>query len=100
MVTVSAGGAVAWSFARSSAQVTRGVAGGGGAGSSAGGGSVGAGAGSVGGSGGDARVFVTRTGDCYHVKGCRYLASSRIAMKLEDAKAQGYRPCSVCDPPR
>lgn len=99
-VTVSPGGAVAWSFARSSAQLTRGVAGGGGSGSSAGGGSAAAGAGSVGGSGGNTRVFVTRTGDCYHVNGCRYLARSRIAMKLKDAKAKGYRPCRVCDPPR
>jgi competence protein ComEC len=99
-VTVSSGGAVAWSFARTAAQVRRGADDGGGSGSSAAGGSAAAGAGSAGGSGGDTTVFITRTGACYHVKGCRYLKSSRIAIRLEDAKAQGYRPCSVCDPPR
>jgi competence protein ComEC len=99
-VTVSSGGAVSWSFARSSAQVRRGAADGGGSGSSAAGGSAAAGAGSAGGSGGDTTVFITRTGACYHVTGCRYLRFSRIAIKLRDAKARGYRPCSVCDPPR
>jgi competence protein ComEC len=99
-VTVSSGGAVAWQFARSSAQVRRGAAGGGGSGSSTAGGGAAAGAAGGGGAGGNTVVFVTRTGACYHVKGCRYLKSSRIAIKLKDAKAQGYRPCSVCDPTR
>jgi competence protein ComEC len=99
-VTVWSGGAVTWSFARSSAQVRHGAADGGGSGGSAAGGGAAAGAGSGGGAGGNTVVFVTRTGACYHVKGCRYLKSSRIAIKLKDAKAQGYRPCSVCDPPR
>ena len=99
-VTVSSGGAVTWSFARSSAQVTRGAARGGGSGSSAAGGSAAAGEGSGGRASGNTVVYVTRTGECYHVKGCRYLKSSCIAMTLKKAKARGYRPCSVCDPPR
>ena len=99
-VTVSSGGAVSWSFARSSAQVTRGAARGGGSGSSAAGGSAAAGEGSGGRASGNTVVYVTRTGECYHVKGCRYLKSSCIAMTLKKAKARGYRPCSVCDPPR
>lgn len=96
-LTVSPGGALTWAFPRSSAQVTRGAGGGGGSGSTAAGGSAAA---SAGGSGGGTRVFVTKTGECYHVSGCRYLANSRIAMTLKEAKAEGYRPCSVCDPPR
>jgi competence protein ComEC len=45
-------------------------------------------------------VYVTATGHCYHRAGCRYLARSKIAMTLAQARVQGYRPCSVCDPPR
>jgi hypothetical protein len=44
-------------------------------------------------------VYVTRTGKRYHRDGCRYLSSSRIAMSLKDAEAQGYTPCKVCRPP-
>jgi hypothetical protein len=43
-------------------------------------------------------VYVTRTGKRYHRDGCRYLASSRIAMSLKDAEAKGYTPCKVCHP--
>lgn len=45
-------------------------------------------------------VYVTRTGKKYHRDGCRYLAKSKIPMSLSDAKAAGYGPCSVCDPPK
>jgi len=45
-------------------------------------------------------VYVTNTGTKYHVDGCRYLSKSKIRMTLEDAKRQGYEPCSVCRPPR
>jgi competence protein ComEC len=100
-VIVSRGGAITWSFARSSARVTHGVGGGGGSGSSTAGASAATGAGSAGGGArGSTIVYVTRTGECYHVKGCRYLKSSCIAITLKKAKAEGYRPCSVCDPPR
>ena len=44
-------------------------------------------------------VYVTKTGAKYHRADCQYLSSSRIAMTLEAAKAGGYTPCSVCDPP-
>jgi hypothetical protein len=43
-------------------------------------------------------VYVTRTGEKYHLAGCRYLRQSRIPMRLGDAR-RGYSPCSVCDPP-
>ena len=48
----------------------------------------------------EATVYRTRTGTKYHVGTCRYLSSSRIAIKLSDAKAAGLGPCSVCRPPK
>jgi hypothetical protein len=44
-------------------------------------------------------VYITRTGKRYHRDGCRYLASSKIAVSLKDAKAKGYTACKVCHPP-
>jgi len=43
-------------------------------------------------------VYVTRTGEKYHRAGCQHLSKSRIPMSLEDAKAGGYTPCSLCKP--
>jgi competence protein ComEC len=45
-------------------------------------------------------VYITATGSCYHRLGCRYLSKSCIPITLAKAKAEGYRPCSVCDPPQ
>ena len=45
-------------------------------------------------------VYITATGHCYHRLGCRYLSKSCIPITLAKAKAEGYRPCSVCDPPQ
>jgi hypothetical protein len=53
-----------------------------------------------GGGGSSTTVYITKTGEKYHRAGCRYLSSSKIAISLADAKARGYTPCSVCDPPR
>lgn len=47
----------------------------------------------------EAAVFVAETGTKYHREGCDYLDSSKIPISLEEAKAQGYEPCSVCHPP-
>jgi len=44
-------------------------------------------------------VYITRTGKKYHRDGCRYLAASKIAISLKDAKAKGYTACKVCHPP-
>jgi beta-lactamase superfamily II metal-dependent hydrolase len=49
--------------------------------------------------GADPVVFITSTGEKYHRRGCRYLARSMIPLRLSVAKARGYEPCSVCDPP-
>jgi competence protein ComEC len=45
-------------------------------------------------------VYITATGHCYHRAGCRYLSKSKIPITLAKAKSEGYRPCSVCDPPQ
>jgi micrococcal nuclease len=43
-------------------------------------------------------VYVTRSGLKYHRAGCRHLRRSKVPMSLEEAKAQGYTPCAVCNP--
>ena len=47
----------------------------------------------------DLIVYVTRTGECYHRGSCGYLRSSKIPMKLSEARRR-YRPCSRCRPPQ
>jgi micrococcal nuclease len=44
-------------------------------------------------------VYVTNSGNKYHVEGCSSLRRSRIAVTLADAVRSGYEPCSVCNPP-
>lgn len=46
----------------------------------------------------DTIVYVTKTGDKYHIAGCRYLSKSMIPMSLSEASLR-YSPCSVCKPP-
>lgn len=50
--------------------------------------------------GGEIIVHITKTGEKYHSAGCQYLKKSDIEISLEDAKAQGYSPCSKCNPPQ
>ena len=45
-------------------------------------------------------VHITDTGEKYHRAGCRYLKSSDHTITLTEAKARGYTPCSVCNPPQ
>ncbi len=45
------------------------------------------------------KVFITKSGTCYHREGCTSLRRSCIPMSLVEA-ATRYRPCSVCAPPR
>jgi competence protein ComEC len=91
-LSVAASGSVAWAFSKSAKPVTK-------AGGSAGGGGGRGGSTTGGAGGGSGKVYITETGDCYHRGNCRYLSHSKIPISLKDAKAQGYRPCSVCDPP-
>ncbi|MGB9867721.1 MAG: thermonuclease family protein [Bacillota bacterium] len=46
----------------------------------------------------DPIVYVTKSGTRYHRDGCRYLGASKIPIRLSEAKAEGYTPCSVCKP--
>jgi len=99
---VSAVGAMSVSCSRSSQPVKKATATGGSA-ESGGGASSGAAVGAAAaaassGASGGTIVYVTRTGECYHADGCRYLSGSRIPIALKDARG-AYRPCSVCDPP-
>ncbi len=45
-------------------------------------------------------VYITITGEKYHVSSCSYLRRSSIPIDLSDAKSSGYSPCSSCHPPR
>lgn len=44
-------------------------------------------------------VYITKTGSKYHMGNCRHLGRSKIAIRLGDAKARDFTPCSVCNPP-
>ncbi len=43
-------------------------------------------------------VYITATGDKYHLDGCRYLKKSAIPTTKEKAIKKGYTPCSICNP--
>jgi micrococcal nuclease len=48
-------------------------------------------------------VGITETGECYHRLTCQYYTqhpAGNQRVSLQYAKSQGYRPCSVCDPPQ
>ena len=99
-LTITAAGAATWRFAKGSSPVTRGVSSGGGSATSSSSSSgSGAAVSSSTAGGGATTVYITETGECYHRSGCRYLSHSKIPISLKDAKARGYRPCSVCRPP-
>ena len=43
-------------------------------------------------------VYITKTGEKYHKKGCQYLKYSSRSIDLKDAINAGYEPCKVCKP--
>ncbi|PKL42977.1 MAG: hypothetical protein CVV39_08740 [Planctomycetes bacterium HGW-Planctomycetes-1] len=47
----------------------------------------------------DIIVYVTKSGTKYHLANCQHLSQSSLPIKLQDAKARGYTPCSRCSPP-
>ncbi len=49
---------------------------------------------------GSTTVYVTTYGEKYHRSDCQYLYDSKHAISLSSAVNQGYKPCSVCNPPR
>lgn len=46
----------------------------------------------------DTTVYVTPTGECYHLFNCSYIKNSYSSMTIADAEYSGYRACSRCDP--
>lgn len=44
----------------------------------------------------DALVYVTSTGQKYHLMGCQHLAKSATAILKSEALKQGYEPCWHC----
>ena len=48
----------------------------------------------------DYTCYTTIYGECYHESGCLYLYHSSKETTVADAKIDGYRACSKCDPPR
>ena len=47
---------------------------------------------------GAATVYVTKSGKKYHRPQCQFLAKSKIAIKLSQAKKRSFTPCKVCKP--
>ncbi|MDD5135170.1 MAG: thermonuclease family protein [Phycisphaerae bacterium] len=47
----------------------------------------------------DVIVYITTAGKKYHRSSCSFLRKSSIPIKLSEAKARGYTPCSRCNPP-
>ena len=45
-------------------------------------------------------VYKTNTGSCYHNDDCSSLSKSKIPITLSEAKAEGLKPCSKCNPPQ
>ena len=43
-------------------------------------------------------VYVTKAGKKYHRGDCQFLAKSKIAMSLSQAKSRGYTACKICKP--
>lgn len=44
-------------------------------------------------------VYITKTGEKYHVGDCRYLKYSKYSIDLKNAIQRGYDACGVCRPP-
>lgn len=46
----------------------------------------------------DTTVYITSSGNCYHLDGCSEIKKTKMDMKLSDTKGR-FEPCSVCNPP-
>lgn len=46
----------------------------------------------------DLTLYITRTGECYHLETCYHLRQSKIKTTKSEAIENGYRPCKVCLP--
>lgn len=45
-------------------------------------------------------VYITETGERYHLSSCRTLRGGGRPISLGEAKRRGYTACKVCQPPR
>lgn len=43
-------------------------------------------------------VYVTESGDKYHLETCRFLNENKLAISREEAIEKGYKPCLLCKP--
>lgn len=45
-------------------------------------------------------VYVTPSGTKYHLEDCQYVNGKSVLTEysIEDAEADGYKPCKVCNP--
>ncbi|MEI0477966.1 Ada metal-binding domain-containing protein [Brachyspira pulli] len=43
-------------------------------------------------------VYITRTGEKYHLEHCSSLRRSKIKITLSEAIKKGYEPCKRCNP--
>jgi len=43
-------------------------------------------------------VYVTKSGEKFHKKGCSHLTESATTITIKDAKDKGYQPCKTCEP--
>ena len=43
-------------------------------------------------------VYITKTGEKYHLEDCSYLRQSKIKTTKKEAVANGYTACSRCKP--
>lgn len=46
----------------------------------------------------EAQVYITKTGEKYHTKKCRFLKYSKKEISLKKAIEYGYKACRVCKP--
>jgi hypothetical protein len=49
--------------------------------------------------GSDTVVYITKTGERYHIESCSSLRNSKIAITLGEAVVKRYEPCGRCNPP-
>lgn len=43
-------------------------------------------------------VYITPSGNKYHLDGCSYLGENKISATREEAKKAGFESCSKCQP--
>lgn len=47
----------------------------------------------------DSFVYVSASGEKYHLESCRTLKDNKSKLSLDKAISEGYEPCQICKPP-